>query len=87
MYASGGASLIISVLTDNPNRAAAEVKNAVNKASKNSAKMAESGSVTYLYERKGRMEFEKGLVDEEKVSRGANGATNTMATLTPPTIR
>mmetsp|Transcript_10170 Transcript_10170/g.20239 ORF Transcript_10170/g.20239 Transcript_10170/m.20239 type:complete len:287 (+) Transcript_10170:444-1304(+) len=67
VYASGGASLIISVLTDNPNRAAAEVKNAVNKASKNTAKMAESGSVTYLYERKGRLEFEKGLVDEEKV--------------------
>ena len=59
--------MIISVLTDNPNRAAAEVKNAVNKSSKGNAKMAESGSVTYLYERKGRLEFPAGVIDEEKV--------------------
>ena len=60
-------SFMISVLTDNPNRASAEVKNAVNKAGRGKAKMAESGSVSYLYERKGRIVLGKGEVDEEKV--------------------
>jgi len=58
---------MIGVLTDNPNRAAAEVKNAVNKAGKGKAKMAEQGSVSYLYERKGRIVITKGEVNEEKV--------------------
>ncbi|GMH56473.1 hypothetical protein TrRE_jg7765 [Triparma retinervis] len=66
-YGAGGASFMISVLTDNSNRAAAEVKNAVNKAGKGKAKLAESGSVSYLYERKGRIVLGKGEADEEKV--------------------
>ncbi|GMH60774.1 hypothetical protein TrST_g10593 [Triparma strigata] len=67
VYAFGGCTFIINVLTDNPNRAAAEVKNAVNKSSKNKAKMAESGSVTYLYERKGKVVVESGVVGEEEL--------------------
>ncbi|GMI19999.1 hypothetical protein TeGR_g3677 [Tetraparma gracilis] len=60
-YAAGGCSLVISVLSDNQNRAVAEVKNVVNnKFGKGGAKMAEPGSVTYLYERRGRVAMPAG---------------------------
>ena len=39
-YGHGGASLIINVLSDNPNRSSADVKSAINK---NNGKVAESG--------------------------------------------
>merc|ERR1712194_886153 len=52
-YGMGGASLVINVLSDNPNRASADVKSTVNKRK---AKIAESGSVLFLYDRKGVIE-------------------------------
>ena len=64
-YAAGGCSLVISVLTDNPNRAVAEIKNVVNnKFNRIGAKMAESGSVTYLYDRVAKITFPKDTVTE-----------------------
>uniref|UniRef100_A0A7S1FM57 Uncharacterized protein n=1 Tax=Corethron hystrix TaxID=216773 RepID=A0A7S1FM57_9STRA len=60
-YAQGGASMIVNVLTDNPNRAAAEIKNCFKK---NDAKVAESGSVLFMYDRKGVLEVESEL-DED----------------------
>lgn len=49
-YAPGGVALLIEVLTDNKNRAVAEVRTALNK---NGGSMAESGSVAYIFNRKG----------------------------------
>lgn len=46
-YGFGGASLIINVLSDNPNRSTADVKLAV---SKSGGKIAESGSVLFMYD-------------------------------------
>jgi YebC/PmpR family DNA-binding regulatory protein len=51
-YAPGGAALLIDVNTDNRNRAIAGVKSILNKYS---AKLAESGSVGYLFETTGMM--------------------------------
>ncbi len=53
-YAPGGVALIIDVLTDNRNRSASDVKTIVNK---NGGNMAESGSVIYMFDRMGLIEF------------------------------
>ena len=49
-YAPGGVALLIECLTDNKNRAVAEVRTALQK---NGGSMADSGSVAYLFNRKG----------------------------------
>jgi YebC/PmpR family DNA-binding regulatory protein len=51
-YAPGGVAIIIDVNTDNRNRAIASVKSILNKYN---AKLAESGSVSYLFETTGVM--------------------------------
>jgi len=61
-YGMGGASMVINVLSDNPNRASADVKSTVGKRK---AKIAESGSVLFLYDRKGVIEVPDAVVDEE----------------------
>lgn len=49
-YAAGGVAILIECLTDNKNRAAMEVRTTMNS---NGGTMADPGSVTYLFERKG----------------------------------
>jgi len=49
-YAQGGVALLIECLTDNKNRAAAEVRTAM---SRNGGNMADPGSVAFNFERKG----------------------------------
>lgn len=49
-YAQGGVALLIECLTDNKNRAAAEVRTAMNR---NGGNMADPGSVAYNFNRKG----------------------------------
>jgi len=66
-YGYGGASFIIHVLSDNPNRCTADVKSTVNKRN---GKMAEQGSVVFMYDRKGRVEV-LGEVDEEQLMEAA----------------
>jgi YebC/PmpR family DNA-binding regulatory protein len=61
-YGFGGASFVINVLTDNNNRATADVRVAVGK---NQGKMAESGSVLFMYDRKGKVEVDAVLDEEE----------------------
>lgn len=55
--------MVINVLTDNDNRANADVKAAVGK---NGGKIAEKGSVLFMYDKKGKLEIPNGVaVDEE----------------------
>jgi len=61
-YGFGGASLIINVLSDNPNRSTADVKLAVGK---NGGKIAESGSVLFMYDLKGKIEIPSEADEEE----------------------
>jgi YebC/PmpR family DNA-binding regulatory protein len=49
-YAPGGVAVMVEVLTDNRNRAASDVRYIF---SKNGGKLGTSGSVSYLFERKG----------------------------------
>ena len=51
-YAPGGVALYIEVLTDNKNRAVMEVRTAL---TRNGGTMADSGSVAYLFDRKGQV--------------------------------
>jgi YebC/PmpR family DNA-binding regulatory protein len=61
-YGVGGASMVINVLTDNNNRAAADVKSTVNKQN---GKIAEQGSVLFMYDRKGKIEVPGAVLEEE----------------------
>ncbi|WP_026373734.1 YebC/PmpR family DNA-binding transcriptional regulator [Agrococcus lahaulensis] len=64
-YASGGVALMIECLTDNKNRAAAEVRVAM---SRNGGTMADPGSVAYNFTRKGVVSIEKtDGVDEDTI--------------------
>ena len=58
----GGVALIVEGLTDNRNRAASEVRSAFNKHNGN---MGDSGSVAYMFERKGVIVLPKGELTED----------------------
>ncbi|MDQ1488994.1 MAG: hypothetical protein QOJ23_1508, partial [Actinomycetota bacterium] len=49
-YAAGGVAVLVECLTDNRNRAASEVRTAM---TRNGGSMADPGSVSYLFTRKG----------------------------------
>ena len=65
-YAPGGVALYIECLTDNKNRAVMEVRTAL---TRNGGTMADSGSVAYLFDRKGQVvvpkEQESGPLTED----------------------
>jgi len=67
-YASGGVAVLVECLTDNRNRAASEVRTAM---TRNGGSMADPGSVSYLFTRKGVIvvprEQEGGGTDEDAV--------------------
>ena len=62
-YAPGGAAVLVEVMTDNRNRAVAEVRHAFSKYGGN---LGTDGSVAYLFERKARFLFPPN-VDEERL--------------------
>ncbi|KAL7466590.1 hypothetical protein ACHAXS_006885 [Conticribra weissflogii] len=66
-YGHGGASFIINVLSDNANRSTADVRSAV---VKKQGKMAEQGSVLFMYDLKGKIEIPS-VVDEEELLMAA----------------
>jgi len=63
-YGPNGVALLIECLTDNRNRAASEVRVAV---SRNGGSMADPGSVSYLFNRKGVVLVGKADATEESV--------------------
>ncbi len=67
-YAPGGVALLIECLTDNRNRAAGDVRTAM---TRNGGSMADAGSVSYLFARKGVVIVPKSLngreIDEDDV--------------------
>ena len=64
-YAQGGVALLVECLTDNKNRAAAEVRTAM---SRNGGNLADPGSVAYNFSRKGLVVVPKaGGVSEDDV--------------------
>ncbi|MEI2764370.1 MAG: YebC/PmpR family DNA-binding transcriptional regulator [Dermatophilaceae bacterium] len=61
-YAPGGVAVLIECLTDNRNRAAAEVRTAL---ARNGGSLADPGSVSYLFARKGVVMVPKGAQSED----------------------
>lgn len=55
-YGNGGVAILIECLTDNRNRAATDVRTAMNK---NGGNMADAGSVAYMFSRKGVVQLPK----------------------------
>ncbi|GAB3695621.1 YebC/PmpR family DNA-binding transcriptional regulator [Nocardiopsis oceani] len=64
-YAPGGVALLVECLTDNRNRAASEVRVAV---TRNGGNMADAGSVSYLFNRKGVVLVSKEGTTEDDVT-------------------
>ena len=61
-YGPGGVALIVDVLTDNRNRAVSEVRHAF---SKHGGNLGESGSVRFMFSKKGVIAIEKSAADED----------------------
>ncbi|WP_419806773.1 YebC/PmpR family DNA-binding transcriptional regulator [Terriglobus sp.] len=64
-YGPGGVAVMVDVLTDNRNRAVSEVRHAF---SKNGGNLGESGSVGYMFSKKGVIVLPKSAADEEKLT-------------------
>lgn len=63
-YGPAGVAVLIECLTDNRNRAASEVRTTM---SKNGGNMADSGAVSYMFNRKGVVVVKKGELTEDDV--------------------
>jgi YebC/PmpR family DNA-binding regulatory protein len=63
-YAPGGVAVLVEVLTDNRNRAASDVRYIF---SKNGGNLGTTGSVAYLFDRKGIILVPAGDVDEDEL--------------------
>ncbi|MBQ7256154.1 MAG: YebC/PmpR family DNA-binding transcriptional regulator [Abditibacteriota bacterium] len=63
-YAPGGVALLVECLTDNRNRTVSEVKTAF---SKHNGNLGTTGSVSYLFDRKGQLLIAKEGVDEDQI--------------------
>ena len=63
-YGPGGVAVLVQCLTDNRNRAAGEVRVAM---TRNGGAMADPGSVSYLFSRKGVVTLEKDGLNEDDV--------------------
>ncbi len=64
-YGPGGVAIIVDVLTDNKNRAASEIRHAF---AKNGGNLGESGSVGYMFTKKGVIVVAKSASDEDKLT-------------------
>jgi YebC/PmpR family DNA-binding regulatory protein len=63
-YGPGGVAIFVHVLTDNRNRTVAEIRHAL---SKNGGNLGETGSVGWMFHRKGYFVVEKSAVEEDKL--------------------
>jgi len=61
-YAPGGVAVIVQALTDNRNRTSAEIKNLF---SRNGGSFAEPGAVSWQFERKGVVNVDKSVDEDE----------------------
>jgi len=64
-YGPGGVAIIVDVLTDNRNRAVSDIRHAF---SKNGGNLGESGSVSYMFSKKGVIIVAKSAAEEDKLT-------------------
>ena len=63
-YAPGGVAVMVEVLTDNKNRAAADVRNIFSKSGGN---LGTTGSVSRMFQRKGQIAYDAEKVSEDEL--------------------
>ncbi len=63
-YGPGGVAIIIQLLSDNKNRTVSEIRHLLSKSGGN---MGESGSVAWMFQKKGYLSIEKQKADEDKL--------------------
>jgi YebC/PmpR family DNA-binding regulatory protein len=63
-YGPGGVAVIVEAATDNKNRTAAEIRRIF---TKNSGNLATSGSVSYMFHKKGQISVPRGAIDENRI--------------------
>ncbi len=63
-YGPGGVAMLIDILTDNKNRAAAEIRNLLNKGGGN---LGAAGSVAYQFKRKGLVTYDAATYKEDDI--------------------
>src|ERR1700719_2278529 len=67
-YGPGGVAVIVETLTDNRNRTASDVRSAF---SKNGGNLAETGAVSFMFDRVGVVEFAPQVADAEAMFEAA----------------
>src|SRR5215207_5855484 len=67
-YGPGGAAVIVETLTDNRNRTAGEVRASFTKSGGN---LAETGAVSFMFDRLGVVEFDAGVASADAVLEAA----------------
>ncbi|PYI42082.1 MAG: YebC/PmpR family DNA-binding transcriptional regulator [Verrucomicrobia bacterium] len=63
-YAPGGVALIVEAATDNRNRTGAEIRRIF---AQNNGSLASSGSVSYMFHRKGQITLPRSSIDEDRL--------------------
>ncbi|MHB0914163.1 MAG: YebC/PmpR family DNA-binding transcriptional regulator [Thermoleophilia bacterium] len=63
-YGPAGVAVLVEAMTDNRNRTAAEVRNIFNR---NNGKLGETGTVAWIFERKGSIVVDATAVDEDEL--------------------
>lgn len=67
-YGPGGVAIMIEALTDNGNRTVADIRHAL---SKNGGNLGQSGSVAWMFDRRGQIVFDASRYDEATVLEAA----------------
>jgi YebC/PmpR family DNA-binding regulatory protein len=80
-YGPGGVAIMVEVLTDNRNRTASDVRSAFSKAG---GHLAETGAVSFLFDRVGLVEFDAKVASDDEmldaaIEAGADDAVSTGA--------
>ena len=63
-YGPGGSAVLVKALTDNKNRTVSDIRRIF---TKHGGSLGENGCVAWMFHMKGRIAFEKGKVDEDRV--------------------
>lgn len=80
-YSPGGVALLIECLTDNRNRTAADIRSALDD---HEGSLADAGSVTYLFERRGRILVSPESSEAELLEAGLEHGLADLSTIEHP---
>ncbi len=67
-YGPGGTAIIIEAMTDNRNRTASDIRSYFTKAGGN---LAETGAVSFMFDKVGQVEFDTGVASEDAMLEAA----------------